>query len=108
MNKNQIVGTFIKNKNYGFVIPDSKDIKTDIFIQKTNFRKAKNNQKVVVEITKPETRNRKPEGKIVEIIKGINQADIDMKCLIKEFGLSEEFPKSVVKELDYISDKIDK
>ena len=108
MKKNQIVGTFIKNSNFGFVVPDNKEIKTDIFIQKSNFRKAKNKQKVVVEITKPEMRNKKPEGKIIEIIKGENQAEIDMKCLIKEFGLPEEFPKLLFRELDLINEKIDK
>ncbi len=98
----------MKNKNFGFVIPDNRELKTDIFVKKSNFRKAKNNQKVIVEITKPEMKNKKPEGKIIEIIKGENEADIDMKCLIKEFGLPEEFPKTVIAELKNINDKIDK
>ncbi len=106
--RKQIVGTFVKNKNFGFVIPDNKELKTDIFIKKSNFKKAKNNQKVIIEITKPEMKNKKPEGKIVEIVKGENEADIDMKCLIKEFGLPEEFPKMVISELNNINDKIDK
>ena len=72
--RKQIVGTFVKNKNFGFVIPDNKELKTDIFIKKSNFKKAKNNQKVIIEITKPEMKNKKPEGKIVEIVKVVERA----------------------------------
>ena len=39
-NTKQIVGTFQKNKNFGFVIPDDNQLGTDIFISKGNFGKA--------------------------------------------------------------------
>ena len=29
-----VVGTFQNNKNFGFVVPDNKSFKTDIFISK--------------------------------------------------------------------------
>lgn len=50
--KKEIVGTFIKSKDFAFVVPDDKKFGTDIFISKKNFGKARNNHKVVVEITK--------------------------------------------------------
>ncbi len=104
----RIVGTFVKSRNFGFVVPDSRKIPTDIYISKKNFENAKNNQKVVVEITKPATNKRKLEGKIVEVIGDINQAGIDMLALIKEYDLPYEFSKNVISELEYIDERIDK
>ena len=53
--KNKLVGTFINSKSFGFVVPDDKKFGTDIFISKSNFGKARNNHKVVVEIEKQAT-----------------------------------------------------
>ena len=52
LEKNTIVGTYQKSRNFGFVVPDDKKLGTDIYIAKKDAMKAKNNQKVVVEITK--------------------------------------------------------
>ena len=104
----RIVGTFVKSRNFGFVVPDSRKVPTDIYISKKNFENAKNNQKVVVEITKLATNKRKLEGKIVEVIGDINQAGIDMLALIKEYDLPYEFSKNVISELEYIDERIDK
>ena len=48
--RNEIVGTFTKRKNFGFVVPDDREFNTDIFISKKSFNKAKNNQKVVIKV----------------------------------------------------------
>lgn len=40
-NTKQVVGTFEKSRNFGFVIPDDSTLGTDIFISKSNFGKAK-------------------------------------------------------------------
>ncbi len=104
----KIVGTFVKNNNFGFVIPDSKKIPTDIFIAKKNMGNAKNNEKVLVEITKQPAKGKKLEGKVIEIIGRIDEAGVDMLCLMKEYGLPNEFSKTVLNELEYIDEKIDK
>ena len=104
----KIVGTFVKNNNFGFVIPDSQKIPTDIFIAKKNMGNAKNNEKVLVEITKQPAKGKKLEGKVIEIIGRIDEPGVDMLCLMKEYGLPKEFPKTVLNELEYIDEKIDK
>lgn len=104
----KIVGTFVKNNNFGFVIPDSKKIPTDIFIAKKNMGNAKNNEKVLVEITKQPAKGKKLEGKVIEIIGRIDEAGVDMLCLMKEYGLPNEFSKTVLNELEYIDEKINK
>ena len=104
--RNKIVGTFINNKSFGFVVPDDKRIGTDIFISKGNFGKARNNHKVVVEITKQAMKDKKPEGKIIEVIGGVNEAGVDMLSLIKEYDLPYKFPEEVAKEAREIEKEV--
>ena len=106
--KKFIVGTFEKSRNFGFVVPDGKKVDTDVFISKKYTMGARNGQKVLVEITKNPTKDRKTEGKIVEVIGNQDDIGIDMLCIIKEFGLPDEFPKEVKNEVKYINNKIDK
>lgn len=104
-----IVGLFKDSRNFGFVIPDEKKIiGTDIFISKKDFNKAKNNQKVVVKVTKMPQEGRKAEGKVIEVLGNINQAGIDMMSLIKEYDLPYEFPEPVIKEAKSIEQQISK
>ena len=99
----RITGTFEKSRNFGFVIPDNHNIKGDIFISKSNWKKAKNNQKVLVEITKKASKDKKAEGRIIEILKDINEIDLDMMTMVEEFKLPYEFPKKVIEEAKRIS-----
>ena len=85
LEKNTVVGTYQKSRNFGFVIPDDKKLGSDIYISKKDAMKAKNNQKVVVEITKLPKKDKSAEGKIIEIIGYIDQAGVDMMSLIKEY-----------------------
>lgn len=96
--KETYVGLFQNNKSFGFVVPDEKKGIGDIFISKKNFGKARNNHKVVVKILKYPKDGKKAEGKIIEVIGGVNEAGVDMLSLIKEYNLPAEFPKPVVLE----------
>ena len=108
LERNKIVGTYQKSRNFGFVVPDDKKLGTDIYIPKKYTMKAKNNQKVVVEITKLPKVDKNAEGKIVEIIGYIDQAGVDMLSLVKEYDLPYEFPKPVLDEAKSIKQEIDK
>lgn len=106
--KDKYVGVFQKSKNFGFVVLDDNKIKTDIYISKKNSKKAKNNQKVVVQILKLPEKNKKAEGRILEILGNINQAGVDMMSLIKEYDLPYEFPESVINEAKAIKQEVSK
>ena len=105
--KDTLVGTFQNNKNFGFVVPDDKNFGTDIYISKKNFGKARNNHKVLVKIIKYPEKNRKAEGKIVEVLGNVNEAGVDMLSIIKEHNLPSTFPEPVVDEAKKYGDKID-
>ena len=96
--KDTVVGTFQNSRNFGFVVPDDSNFGTDIFISKKNFGQAKNNQKVVVKITKFAEKGKKAEGKVIEVLGNRDEAGIDMLSLVKEYNLPYEFPEPVLKE----------
>ena len=106
--KDTVVGTFQKNENFGFVVPDDRTLGTDIFISKSNFGKARNGHKVLVQITKYPEKGKNAEGKIIEVLGAPNQAGVDMLSLIKEYNLPSTFPEQVVEEAKKFGDKIDK
>ena len=93
-----LVGTFKNSRSFGFVVPDNRKASPDIFISKKQFHGAKENDKVVVQITKEATDMKSPEGKVIEIIGQANEADVDMLSIIKEYKLPYEFPKPVLEE----------
>ena len=106
--KNSLVGIFKRSKSFGFVIPDDKKFSNDIYISKKNFGGAKNNEKVVVEITKEAKGNNKAEGKIIEIIGKYDEVGVDILSLVKEYSLPYEFPENVIEEAKKIPQEIDK
>ena len=88
----QIVGIFDKsNKNYGFVIPDNGKISNDIFVPTERSKGAVSGHKVVCEITDYGKENRKPEGKIVEILGHVNDPGVDIMSIVKGYELPVEF-----------------
>ena len=105
--KESLVGIFQANKSFGFVVPDDKKFGTDIFIPKTKCKEAKNNDKVIAQITKYPEKGKNAEGEIIEILGNVNQAGIDMLSVIREFDLPNEFPIFVKEEAESISQVID-
>ena len=97
------VGIFKKSKSFGFVVSDDKKVREDIFISKSNWGKAKNNQKVVVEILKQPIKGKKAEGKITEILGFADETGIDMLSIIKQYDLPNEFPTEVIEEAKKVS-----
>ena len=105
--KDTVVGTFQKSRNFAFVVPDDKNFGTDIFISKANWGKARDKKKVLVQILKYPEKEKNAEGKVIEVLGGINEAGVDMLSLIKQYELPYKFPDEVVAEAKAYGDKID-
>ena len=100
-------GTFESSKaGYGFVIPDNKSFKQDIFIAAADTRGAMDGHKVVVEIVTPATAERRPEGKITEILGHINDPGVDILSLTRAYDLPERFPDKVMAQAERIPEEI--
>ena len=104
--KDTVVGTFQKNRNFGFVVPDDKNFGTDIFISKSHWEKARNNHKVLVKIIKYPEKGKNAEGEIIEILGGVNEAGVDMLSLIRQYELPYKFSEEVVSEAKAFGNKI--
>ncbi len=101
-----LVGTYQKNKSFGFVVPDSQRFNKDIFIPKKFTSGAVNGHKVVVKITDFGDNDRKPEGKITEIIGHINDPGTDIMSIVKAYELPMEFNDKVMNQLESILDEV--
>ena len=102
----QIVGTFQKSKNFGFVVPDDHKLADDIFIPKEYCAGAVDGHKVVVDITSYGEDGRKPEGKVVEILGHINDPGVDIISIVRGFGLPMEFDEKVMKQAAGVSEEV--
>ena len=91
-----VVGTFERDMNFGFVIPDDHRITNDIFVSKDNMAGAETGHKVVVEILRWPDLRRNPEGRIIEILGHKDDAGTDILSIIRQFNLPEEFPEEVL------------
>ena len=94
-NTTEVVGTFDKSKKFGFVIPESKKQKEDIFIRKKDFSGAKKGDKVVVQITRYPDQHNSAEGRICEIISRAGQPGGDIKAIARTYDMRETFPSRV-------------
>lgn len=101
----QIVGTFQKSRNFGFVIPDNIKLASDIFIPLERSKGAVDGHKVVAEITDygNEQKNKKPEGKVVEILGHINDPGVDILSIVKNFELPIGFEEKVLNQAQKVS-----
>lgn len=104
---NEVVGTFQKNKNFGFVLPDNQKFGKDIFIPNEFTKGAVTGHKVVVKITNFGDETKSPEGKVVEILGHINDPGVDIMSIVRAYDLPVEFPEQVMQQINGISDEID-
>ncbi len=99
----QIVGTFEKSKNFGFVRPDNTKMASDIFIPNERSKGAVTGHKVVVEITDYGKNGKNPEGKVVEILGHLNDPGVDILSIVKGFELPMEFPEKVMNQVERVA-----
>ena len=93
-----LVGTFMKSRSFGFVRPDDTHYGQDVFISKKDCDAAMNNDKVVVELLNYGTRDKKPEGRIVEIIGNTDDPSTDITAIVRAFGIPDTFSGEVMRE----------
>lgn len=102
----EVVGTFQKNRTYGFVIPDNAKINCDIFIPQEFMNGAVEGSKVVASICDYGSQSKNPQGKVTEVLGHIDDPGVDIMSIIKAYDLPVEFPESVKKAINDISDVV--
>ena len=99
----EVVGTFQRRKNFGFVVCDNQKILQDIFIPLEVMNGALDGQKVVAEITQYAEKGKKPEGKIKEVLGFLEIPGTDILCIAKEYQLPLGFTEKQLNQAERIA-----
>ena len=102
----QIVGTYQNNRDYGFVLSDNPRFSKDIFIPKKDSKGVRDGDKVVVQITDYGTKNKSPEGKVIEDLGSMKAPGTDILAIVKSFGIPSEFPDKVLRQAERVPDHV--
>ena len=102
----EVVGTFEKSKNYGFVIPDNQKIQQDIFIPREHTLGANDGDKVVAKITSYGGKNKNPEGRVQEVLGAQGAPGIDVLSIARAYELPMDFPVKVANQADRVPDHV--
>ena len=103
---NTFVGVLCIERQYAFLITDSKTLANDIFIPKNKLRGGKDGEKAVVRITEWPEHSKNPIGEVVDVLGEAGANNTEMHAILAEFGLPYKYPEAVEKAADKISDVI--
>ncbi|BAV94373.1 ribonuclease R [Ichthyobacterium seriolicida] len=105
-NKTSFVGTIrIKDKS-AWVVLSEKKILTDISIPLDKTDKAKDKDKVVVNITNWAIGSKKIQGEVTRVLGASGENKVEINCILEEYELPYEFPEEVERQANAINDKI--
>ncbi len=99
----QVVCTYEQSKTFGFAVPDNPKFGSDVFIPQERSKGAVSGHKVVVEVTSYGKKDKKPEGKVIEILGHINDPGVDILSLVRAYGLPVEFDEKVFKQVENVA-----
>ena len=102
----EVVGTFQRERDYGFVLCDNQKYAKDIYIAAKNSKGVRDGDKVVAEIIDYGDERHKPEGRIKEDMGSINAPGTDILAIVKSFNIPSEFPPKVITQAQRVPDHV--
>ncbi len=100
-------GTMQVKERTAFFIPSSVFPMPDIYVPMNKLNGAKDNDRVLVQLTKWEKSSRKPEGEVLKIFTPEQENDLAMQSIVAEAGFSLSFSDEVIQFAKSLTDKID-
>ncbi len=104
--KIEFVGTLQVSEKFAFVITDSRRIHVDFFIDLKHLNKAKNGDKVIVELMNWPEKLNSPFGKIIKVLGKSGETNTEMNAIMEDFELPYEFPQEVLKAAEEVDTTI--
>ena len=101
-----VVCTYEASENFGFAVPDNTRFGSDIFIPKGKSMGAVAGHKVVVEVTSYGKKDKKPEGRVVEIIGHINDPGTDILSIVKAYDMPVEFSEKIMHQVENVAKEV--
>ena len=105
--KNEYVGKIEISEKFSFVIVDNKRIHVDIFVPISHIKNAKNNDKVLVEITEWRKNSQSPNGIIKKVLGIEGEHNTEIHSILAEYGLPYDFEKEIKDYANNIDTTID-
>lgn len=102
----EYVGVLSLTWRGGYVVPNHKQFKRDIFIPDHLLGRASDGDKVMVRLTDWKRYKHYPEGEIIAVMGRAGDNDTEMNSILAEFGLPYEYPENAVAEAAEIEDGI--
>ncbi|MBR4811342.1 MAG: ribonuclease R [Bacteroidaceae bacterium] len=104
--KDTFVGTLqVKGKFAYLVTPDKSD--KDIYIPLASLKKGRDGEKAVVKVVEwPDTPDRNPVGKVIDILGAAGENNTEMHAILAEYGLPYSYPENVEQAADQIPSEI--
>ncbi|MBR3659830.1 MAG: RNB domain-containing ribonuclease, partial [Bacteroidaceae bacterium] len=101
--KDTFVGTLQVSGKFAYLVtPDKSD--RDIFIPLSNLKKGRDGEKAVVKVVEwPDTPDRNPVGKVIDILGAAGENNTEMHAILAEYGLPYTYPENVERAADDIS-----
>ncbi len=101
--ESRFVGTLDVQKDYGFLVLDSRILANDIFIPKENLKGGKSGDKAVVQIIEWPLKANNPIGKVLDVLGEAGENTTEMHAILAQYGLPYEYPKNVEQAAEKIS-----
>lgn len=98
-----IVGTLGRTGKFLCVVPDNPRLQHDIYVAPADTGGAREGQKVVIKITRWESRHVSPEGEIVEVLGDAGVPETDLLAIIHEHHLRHEFSAALLREAERVA-----
>ena len=102
----EIVGTFQRERDYGFILCDNQKFSKDVYISAKNSKGVRDGDKVVAEIIDYGDASHKPEGRITENLGSINAPGTDILAIVKSYKIPSEFPIKVINQAMRVPDHV--
>lgn len=96
--RRRFAGTLVRQRDRWAVLPDGNALTDPIDVPDAGSRRARAGMKVVVEITRYPAPGQRPQGVIVEVLGQEGEKDVDLRCIIVQHNLPEEFPPEALEQ----------
>ena len=93
-----VVGKFMRAKNYSYVLPEDERILQEVFIPEGETKRARPNQIVVAEITQYPVERTRPTGRVTHILGYPDDPEIEPQIVIHKYDLPDRFTSAALKE----------
>ncbi len=104
--RTEFVGRVELSSRFAFVIADHRKMFYDIFVNLQDIKGAKHNDKVIVQLSGWDEKGKNPVGRITKVLGKAGEHETEMHAIMAEYGLPLDFPQSVIKAADKISEEI--